>query len=388
MTRANAFVLYLEFRKFMISKGASLDPTIDRFTHICNERCGLFKLNSEYVCTLSGRIHYCTPESCTFKIQQGGSAVCILTGNVFAETEYVSVFPTTACDTGDAPADDEVGVPVVTEEGEKEQELLDMPITEPRTERKKEEGKEDREKKKKICKDAHPYQRLERLLQSLESKSKKRQKKSEREEDAKLHAEALQIVKRLCVSEERSALDSGVSRTEHKRFESCFRRYISSQARSQAPISFVTLYCLLLKVSTHRRKRRRSADDEMDSIHVGSGSSSYSSGSDTESKSMEMDKQLRFYADRCVQWWKLLKDVAPKGKKPVKYRFEYHCVAMLYIFANGCRNREKVYIEIDPQLEMLLPSTQHHHLLGLDPRNYTNHFEWAKYRIIKYHDSL
>jgi hypothetical protein len=328
--------LYQCFSLFMFKNKKILDPNmspIERKNHICSKDCDAFQFEDIYICTVSGNIHHCTPDTCMIYVKTRESYVCPLSRLSWnLDTEM------------------EIGAFV----GQMSTQFVDL--------------HKELELQKKPESKANDAPRLVTHRKGKRRKTTGPANEEDRiQEDAYLQDDAMSVLKQLCISKTRRQLDSGNYRTAERRVAASFRRYLHFRSASNLPLNLTTLVCIYLAENKKRYRRSHSKTP------------TWRRSSSPPDPSV-LDK-LRFYASKCVYYWHQLSPLKPPSSKLNRYRYIYHCISLLYTLVKGVSNAGGVYLEPDTQLGRLLPSIQHLHRLGYNQKVFTQHNEALLLRL-------
>jgi hypothetical protein len=332
--------LYLDFCVYLNKKKKSLSPymsPIQRIQHVCSPHCEVFHHKERYVCLETGNIHHCSPHICTLYMVTRDANVCPvskLSWDLDIQVDIGAVIGRDRFQMIDYKSELEVPLNTIN------------PLTEKKDKPHLVTGRKKRKKTN------------DRLTTTEDARI---------EEDTYLHADAMTVLKQLCVSRARRQLDSGNYRTADRRVAASFRRYLHFRTASNLPLNLTTLICIYL---AENKKRYRKSSTRAPSWRR--------STSPPDSSVLE---RLHHYAQKCVQFWHLLSPLKPPTSKLNRYRYVYHCISLLYTLVKGVRNATGVFLEPDTQLGRLLPSIQHLHQLGYNQKVFTQHNEALLLRL-------
>lgn len=326
--------VYLDFcEKARVTKfrWKGFSSIAETFGHTCDPRTCVFyehKASDSFVCYRSGKIHQCGPDHCNQYVITREHTVCPLTARCWELMDYdtvTEVFKGTHSVSRDTLQQEAVN-----------EEVQHAPVT-------------------------HD-------LYDVDNEQKNHEREAE---DLLREKQAWEIIQHLCLSDARATLDAGNKRSKEKQIDAAFRQHITQRKLQGKPICLFTLMCLYW-TELNRVPRSRG-------VRPRYGNCLPSERAPPSPPSLIA--RLQTYAKECVLWWNRLK---PQFDLVPRYRFDYHCLALLYQMQKGIRNHEQVYLETDEFLCGLLPSIQHLHVLGYTKRLFTTHDQCIRVMIVSH----
>lgn len=320
--------LYSEFTDYLNCNHLNLEPNtsvLERCTHVCSRSCDIFStraIQDYFICVRTGQIHHCTPEKCNCYVTTKEANVCPVSKYTWPLEELQADFK------------------YLTES-----------------------HNTDRDIEKKCTLQSISYDDDDEDNKQGK-KEKNRVKRQKTIEDTELEGKALGILNRLCASQLRKKLDNGTHRTAERRIQSRFHHYINSQIINNESINITILVCIYVALSQRRSRKNNYLVQR------------------PKSPPLEYKNDLlRKYAQTCVYWWHQLVDLRPPNLRNTRYRFVYHCIALLFNLQRGFQHCSKTYIQPDITLTAILPQANQLAQLGYHMKVYTQHSESLRNRL-------